>query len=63
MPKTKGKNPKKISLKEKYGIEGFSSFQSVLAHDLGYWDPFSPQLAKTNILKPVQLNHQMGFCI
>ena len=31
------------SLNTKCGIEGLSSFRSVLAHDLVYWDPFSLQ--------------------
>ena len=31
------------SLSAKRGIEGLSPFQSVLAHDLVYWDPFSLQ--------------------
>ena len=35
----------KISLNAKNGIEGLSSFQSVLAHDLAYWDLFSLQVA------------------
>ena len=29
------------SLNEKHGIEDLSFFQSVFAHDLAYWDPFS----------------------
>ena len=33
------------SLNAKCEIEGFSFFQSVLAHDLEYWDPFSSQVA------------------
>ena len=34
----------KTSLNAKYGMEGLSSFQSVLAHDLAYWTPFSLQV-------------------
>ena len=33
------------SLNAKRGIEVLSSFQSVLAHDLAYWDSFSLQVA------------------
>ena len=33
------------SLNAKFEIEGFSYFQSVLAHGLRYWDPFSLQVA------------------
>ena len=33
------------SLNGKCGIEGFSSFQSVLAHDLVYWGSFPLQVA------------------
>ena len=33
------------SLNPKRGIEGLSSFQSVLAHDLAYWDPFILQVS------------------
>ena len=33
------------SLNAKCRIEGLISFQSVLAHDLEYWDPFSLQVA------------------
>ena len=33
------------SLNAKCEIEGLSSFQSVLAHDLAYWDFFSLQVA------------------
>ena len=33
------------SLSAKRGIEGLSSFQIVLAHDLAYWDPFSLKVA------------------
>ena len=29
------------SLNANRGIEGLSSFQSVLAHDMAFWDPFS----------------------
>ena len=29
------------SLNANRGIEGLSSFQSVLAHDLAFWDTFS----------------------
>ena len=32
------------SLNAECGIEGVSSFESVLAHDLAYWDPFSPEV-------------------
>ena len=28
------------------GIKGLSSFQSVLAHDMAFWDPFSQQVAQ-----------------
>ena len=35
------------SVNTKCETEGFSSFQSVLTHDLGYWDFFSPQVALT----------------
>ena len=34
------------SLNAERGIQGLSSFQSVLAHDLAYWDPFSGCLMK-----------------
>ena len=34
----------KTSLNAKHGIEGLSSFQSVLAHDLAYWAPFFLQV-------------------
>ena len=33
------------SLNAKCEIEGFSSFQSFLAHDLKYWGPFPMQVA------------------
>ena len=33
------------SLNAKHGIECLSSFQSILANDLAYWDPFSLQVA------------------
>ena len=33
------------SLSPKHGIEGLNSFQSVIAHDLVYWDPFSLKCA------------------
>ena len=33
------------SLNAKCAIESLSSFQSVLAHDLAYWDPFPLQVA------------------
>ena len=33
------------SLSPKRGIEGLNSFQSVIAHDLVYWDPFSLKCA------------------
>ena len=33
------------SLSPKRGIEGLNSFQSVIAHDLVYWDPFSLKFA------------------
>ena len=44
---------------------GFSSFQSVIAHDFGYWDLFFHASCpnETNTLKLEQLNHQMAFCI
>ena len=32
-------------LNAKRGIEGSSSFQKVLAHNLAYWDPFPLQIA------------------
>ena len=32
------------SLNTKRGVEGLSSFQNVLAHDLVYWDYFSLQV-------------------
>ena len=35
----------KTSLNEKHGVEGLSFFQSVLVHDLVYWDPFSLQVS------------------
>ena len=35
------------SLNANRGIKGLSSFQSVLAHDLAFWDPFSLQVSKT----------------
>ena len=40
------------SLNAKSGIEDLSSFQSVLPHDLAYWDSFSMQVAliKYNLL-------------
>ena len=40
------------SLNAKRGAEGLNSFQSVLAHDLVYWDPFSLKVAlmKQNFL-------------
>ena len=34
----------KTSWNAKHGMESFSSFQSVLAHDLAYWPPFSLQV-------------------
>ena len=34
------------SLNAHHGTEGLSSFQSVLAHDLAFWDPFSLQVAQ-----------------
>ena len=56
---------RETSRNAKCAIEGFSSFQSVLVHDLGLLEPFSPASCpnETNILKPKQLNHQMAFCI
>ena len=33
------------SLNPKRGPEGLNSFQSVLTHDLVYWDPFSLKVA------------------
>ena len=41
------------SLNAKHGIEGLSSFQSILANDLAYWDPFSLQVA---LMKHIFLN-------
>ena len=34
------------SLNANREIEGLSSFQSVLAHDLTFWDPLSLQVAQ-----------------
>ena len=34
------------SLNANRGIKGLSSFQSVLAHDMAFWDPFSQQVAQ-----------------
>ena len=34
------------SLHANCGIEGLRSFQSVLVHDLPFWDPFSLQVAR-----------------
>ena len=63
----------KTSLNPKHGMKGVISFQSVLAHDLEYWNPFSMQVAlmkhifKIEIYnhasKLEQLIHQMAFCI
>ena len=41
------------SLNAKRGIKGLSFFQSVHAHDLAYWDPFSLQVS---LLKHIFLN-------
>ena len=38
------------SLNAKRGIEGLSTFQSVLAHDLAYWNPFSLKVALMKLI-------------
>ena len=42
----------KTSLNAKQGVEGLSSFQSVLSNDLAYWDPFS---LKVSLMKHIFL--------
>ena len=44
------------SLNAKCGIEGLSSFQSVLAHDLEYWDSLSLQ---ASLMKHIFLKIQI----
>ena len=41
------------SLNAKCKIKDLSSFQSVIAHDLAYWDPFSLQAA---LIKHIYFN-------
>ena len=43
----------------KCGIEGLSFFQSVLAHDLAYWDSFFLQVA---LMKHIFLKFEFTPC-
>ena len=53
------------SLNAKCGIEGFSSFQNNLAHELGYIGTLFPIICSNEIYIPKlkQMNHQTVICI
>ena len=50
----------KTSLNAKHGMEGLSSFQSVLAHDLVYCDPFSLQVALMKHIFLIEVHSMQG---
>ena len=48
------------SLNAKPGIEGLSAFQSILAHDLAYWDLFSLQIALMKHIFSIDIHSMQG---
>ena len=48
------------SLNAKHGMEGLRSFQSVLAHDLAHWHPFSQQFVLMKHIVLIGIHSMQG---